>query len=251
MEINSDAIFIADAHIKSSKEGLINTLKIIYNKAPSQIFLLGDISHCLVGNIPTSKKINIKLLVILRKLSNESNIFYFEGNHDFALEYLRKIIPKLIVITRNMQPFMLTIKCNSQNKKMKKILLAHGDIFLNRSYELYIRIITSKPILYILFILDIITFGKLYCYIHKKVLNKSIKIPNKELSNKIVKQRIQKYEQYIKDKNIKDIYAVLEGHFHINCSINEYKSNFLYIPLPPFYKSHTIFNINKIKHYLL
>lgn len=201
LQIYNDAIFIADSHTQNNRDALIFKLENLSN-IPSQIFLLGDIANLLVGGIKSSVESNINLINSLHRLSQQSQIIYFEGNHDFNLE---PILPNIIKIPRISQPVMA-------NHKNIKILLAHGDLFLDKTYEAYIRILTSKKTIAILRVLDFITCGRLYSAIRKKVEIKKIRFPQD--IDSLLNHRINTYSNYLKSHNL-DIDMVIEGHFHM------------------------------------
>lgn len=267
LEINNDAIFIADSHTQNGRDALLFTLdRIAGNAMPSQIFLLGDIANILVGNLKSSLKANENLLKTLESLSQKTQIFYFEGNHDFNLN---AILPRIVTIPRKNQP--LIARFND-----KRILLAHGDIFLNRGYEIYIKILTANITGKVLKMLDFVTFGKLYRFIESKVQNKRIKIvATNHAIHEIIKHRIAKYQSHIKKLNI-CVDMVIEGHFHLGkivtpdnarffacdsaenthkimgdsamldsdeCDKMAEKCKFFYIAMPSFYHAGSLFRI--------
>ncbi|RAX54389.1 hypothetical protein CCY99_03275 [Helicobacter sp. 16-1353] len=225
--INDDAIFIADSHTQENRDSLVLKLNNLSN-IPSQIFLVGDISNMLIGGIKSSVATNKNLIDSLHTLSQKSQLIYFEGNHDFDLE---PILPNIKKIPRISQPILANYKNNN-------ILLAHGDLFLDAKYEIYIRILTSKKTISFLRILDIVSCGKIYAFIRKKVENKKIKLPYN--ADSIIKSRIQSYRNYLKSQNL-SIDMIIEGHFHIG-KIAKNK-DFTYIALSSFYYDETAFNI--------
>ncbi len=227
LTINNDAIFIADSHIQQHSGKLLQALNCIKD-ITSQIFLLGDISNILVGNIKSSIEANKELIDLINKISHKTQIIYFEGNHDF---HLTQILPHATIITRKEQPQI----CKYNNKN---ILLAHGDIFLNKQYEYYIAALTSPKMAKILQFFDTISAGNIYQLIHKKVQNKKISVPYNVDS--IVQKRILAYKQYIKSLHI-HIDMVIEGHFHIG-KITQ-SEDFTYIALPSFYYDEKVFKL--------
>lgn len=234
--IKEDAIFLADSHIKNGKGDLIDIFKKMLkkNEFPSQIFLLGDISNILVGNLTSSVESNNIMLSLLDSLSNKIEIIYFEGNHDFNLA---NVLPKVLKISRKNQPLIAQFKD-------KKVLLAHGDIFLNKKYEMYIKILTSSKSARILNFFDCLTKGRLYNFISKKVENKQIKYPQN--ANHIIKKRLESYRLYINSLNL-EISMIIEGHFHIGKIVES--ESFIYVALGSFYHDNNVFSIldNKFK----
>lgn len=261
--INSDAVFIADAHFvpldlaqnkhsESASKALLDFFDEIFNiqtNIPSQIFLMGDIAHLLLGTIPSSHKTNQMLLKKIESLSLLTQIWWFEGNHDFRLDALYENHPflhNIRIIPRTHQPKAFTYKCQNQ---CKLVLLAHGDIFLNKKYEAYIRFMNAKITGLFLLLLDKITFGKLYAYAIKKVNRKDIKLGKADIVT-FSSRRIKDYHNFIcrytKDTNdTKTFDAVIEGHFHIG-KTHKNKDNVLYISLPSFYIGKSILNVESL-----
>ena len=205
LEIKQDAIFIADSHTQHGRDSLILSLEKLLKSPPSQIFLMGDISNILVGNLKSSLKSNEKLLNTLNSLSQKAQIIYFEGNHDFNLE---RILPNIIKIPRKNQPQLAHFGNQTA-------LIAHGDIFLDKKYEIYIKILSAKVSAKILNALDLATFGRLYALIEKKVQSKKIRLLSDECAiHTLIKKRIQSYQNYISRHNL-CVDFVIEGHFHL------------------------------------
>ena len=209
LEIKDDAIFIADSHTQCFAQHGRNSLLLVLEKmldsAPSQIFLMGDISNILVGNLKSSLKSNEKLLNAIDLLTQKAQIIYFEGNHDFNLEC---ILPSVIKIPRKNQPQIAHFGD-------KSALIAHGDIFLDKKYEIYIKMLSAKMSAKILNALDLATFGRLYALIEKKVQSKKIRLLSDECAiQMLIKRRIQSYENYILRHNLR-VDFVIEGHFHL------------------------------------
>lgn len=209
LEIKQDAIFIADSHTQcvaqNRRDSLILSLEKLLDSAPSQIFLMGDISNILVGNLKSSLKSNQRLINAIDLLTQKAQIIYFEGNHDFNLEC---IMPSVIKIPRNNQPQLAHFGD-------KTALIAHGDIFLDKKYEIYIKILSAKITAKILSALDLATFGRLYNFIEKKVQSKKIRLLSDEGAiQMLIQRRIQSYQNYILRKNLR-VDFIIEGHFHL------------------------------------
>lgn len=209
LEIKDDAIFIADSHTQCfaqhGRDSLLLVLEKMLDSAPSQIFLMGDISNILVGNLKSSLESNQRLLNALDSLSQKAQIIYFEGNHDFNLEC---ILPNVVKIPRKNQPQLARFGD-------KSALIAHGDIFLDKKYEIYIKILSAKITAKILNTLDLATFGRLYGFIEKKVQSKKIRLLSDESAiQTLINRRIQSYQNYISRHNLR-VDFVIEGHFHL------------------------------------
>lgn len=243
LEISNDAIFIADSHTQccsqNRRDSLVLSLEKMLDSPPSQVFLLGDISHILVGNLKSSIESNKTLLRAIDSLTQKAQIIYFEGNHDFNLE---GIMPSVMKIPRKNQPLLAKFGD-------KTALIAHGDIFLDKKYEIYIKILSAKVSAKILNALDCATFGWLYGKIEKKVQSKKIRLlSDEDAICALVKKRIQSYENYIARENLR-VDLVIEGHFHLGKIIakdsreSATKSNFSYVALPSFYPQNFAFRI--------
>ena len=272
-QIHKDAVFIADSHFMplhlqplpkqgeiASKALLDYFATLLQNPAqmPSQIFLMGDIAHLLLGGVESSLKAHNELLDSVQKLSAYSQIWWFEGNHDFGLSHLQKntAFAKIHFVPRSQQPLAfcyidentshLQSHKESNMFKSKNVLLAHGDLFLNTKYELYITLMQTKIMRLFLTLLDYVTFGNLYISIAKKVNHNAIRQGKAEIES-FATRRICAYNAYLqnaikKGQALKDeqIDTIIEGHFHIG---KAYKGESLYISLPSFYLTRSIFSI--------
>lgn len=255
--IESDAIFIADSHFvpleksanpqsKEASQKLIAYFEsLLSQKAPipSQMFLMGDIAHLLIGGITSSHKMNAKLLSYIESLSAKSQIWWFEGNHDFHLNALKKAYPhlRIHIIPRKQQPKAFYYM---HGHSKKHIFLAHGDIFLNKKYEYYICAMHTQCVQFLIRMLDIVTFGNLYIFVADKVNRKHIKngdIPIVPFAQK----RIKAYYDYAQ-KSMCAPDAIIEGHFHIGRTYKDDKTKITYISLPSFYINRSILNIESL-----
>ena len=260
LEIQNDAIFIADSHTQTNAQNRRDSLILALQKmcdsnaTPSQIFLLGDISNILVGNLKSSVKSNEMLLNAIDSLSKKAQVLYFEGNHDFNLD---SILPDVRKIPRKNQPLLATFG-------KKRVLIAHGDIFLDKKYEIYIKILSAKWTCKMLQMADFATFGWLYNFIEKKVQSKKIRFLRESSAiYALMQSRIQKYKNYIDSQNLK-VDLVIEGHFHLGKIIKgsqdshespkntqdsrestTQNSHFCYVALPSFLVNGEIFCIKK------
>lgn len=193
IKLENNAIFIADAHYNSNRTEIFSLLRDIKNKniITNQLFLMGDIFDFLSKEINYFKKINKKLINLINQLSNNIQIIYLEGNHDFNL---KTIFSNILVIEREKQP--LDIK---QNNNI--IYIAHGDIYTPILYNIYTKIIRNHYLLTFINIIDIKNF--ITKRVEEKLKNKYICHKQNNFNN-FIEKRISKYK--------KDI--VIEGHFH-------------------------------------
>ena len=186
-------------------------------------------------------------------LSQVSQVWWFEGNHDFGLNALQKRaeFSKIHFIPRSKQPLAFNYINESAShlestKESQNVLLAHGDLFLNKKYELYIRCMQTKIMRWLLALLDSVTFGNLYTFIAKKVNHNTIRQGKTDIES-FAKKRICAYNAYLQNAIKKaqaladeQIDMIIEGHFHIG---KAYKGESLYISLPSFYLTRSIFSI--------
>ena len=208
--INEGAIFIADSHYNTQRNELVDILEQIINGSISttQLFLMGDIFDFLCSEADYFVKINQKPIDMINQISKKLEVFYFEGNHDYNLQPL---FPHVKVFKRERQPVLFL----SQNNK---VYLSHGDIYTDRSYNIYCSIIRNS---YLLKFLNFIDFNN--CITKKIESSLAKKIICKELSyfTHIVKKRISSYPNC-------DI--IIEGHFHQNKSILDKNVHYFNLP---------------------
>jgi len=205
MIIQNNAIFIADAHYNVEREDLFTLLSHINNNhiQCSQLFLMGDIFDFLADEIEYFKLINQKIISLINNLSISHEVIYLEGNHDFNLA---NIFPKTKIITRESQPFY--IKQNGIN-----IALAHGDIFMTKSYEFFTSIFRNHKFLQFINFID---FSNIFTqFAEKKLLQKTICHEMSEFF-KFIDTRIQNYN------DLKKTDLIIEGHYHQGYIGNNY-----------------------------
>ncbi len=202
-KIKEDAIFIADAHYQAGlRESFYDFLIKVKNQEikTSQLIMIGDMFDLLVGSITYTLKQNKKLITLINELSQDVELLYFEGNHDFDLQ---RIFPKVTVIPFSKQP-LLAFYHDS------KIALSHGDLHQGLNYKLYTAWIRNFFTLKFLNILD----KNFNNFISKSILEKQ--------QNKKICKKIENFAQIIKQKSKKyDIACngfdvICEGHYHMN-----------------------------------
>jgi UDP-2,3-diacylglucosamine hydrolase len=202
LKIKEGALFISDAHDNENRKGFYNFLVKLDSEdiPPPQLFLMGDMFELLVGEIAYTKLLFKETIKLINKLSQNIEIFYFEGNHDFNLQ---KIFPKVKVFKIQVQPTLFHFKD-------KKIFLSHGDLNQGIGYELYTTIIRNSITLKILNFIDIITQNAVSKKIISLHIDKDICYKIKDFKQ-IIKQKIQKY-----DIGLSEIDFICEGHHHQN-----------------------------------
>ena len=194
LNIEEGAIFIADSHFNQKNKELLILLKRIENKEiqASQIFLMGDMIDFISGESKYFVRQNIEVIELINKLSQNVEIVYLEGNHDYNL---KSIFPNINVIKRENQPLLAKLKND------ETVSLSHGDNFINWKYDLYCKFIRNTFFLRFMNLIDINFF--ISKKIEESLSKKSIchKIPNFE---HLVRKRVNNYNTDI----------IIEGHYH-------------------------------------
>ncbi len=249
--INLDAVFVADSHwfdCTLISENLRTNATDSSGYAPkdlpnfleslhcSQVFLMGDIAQVLVGNIQTSVQSNQKLLAVIEVLSQRSEVFWFEGNHDFALQSLQSLLPCVHFIPRKSQPLLATFN-------EKRVSLAHGDLFLNLRYKVYIGILNSSFGRNVVKMLNKVCFGKLYKALEQKIVRKKMR-PFAGEAEAFCERRLHLYERYFTHREKKMPQIIIEGHFHLNK--HKLKDGVLYVCLPAFCENSETLCLNNL-----
>ena len=193
LSIKQGAIFVADSHFNQKNKELLIFLEKVESKeiVTTQLFLMGDMIDFISGESRYFIKQNSDVINLLNKLSNEIEIIYLEGNHDYNLT---TIFPNINVIKRENQPLLAKFED-------KTVALSHGDNFINWKYDLYCKFIRNTIFLRFMNFIDVNFF------ISKKIENALVK---KNICHKmrnfeeIVSKRVKNY-----DSNI-----IIEGHYH-------------------------------------
>lgn len=230
------------------EDGLMGLLQALMGNPPAQIFLMGDIAHLFIPHISHSADNHRDFIALLNALSQHTEIFYFEGNHDFGID--SRLLPRVRIYPRSLQPAIFSY----QNTPF---LLAHGDLFINKSYECYIRALSAPLTLSALKLLDTLSLGYIYTYAQSLVNAKRIAPLHLDESGfyTFALKRLAAYTHYMRANNLaracslakpsdtdpqgtakqaKDYelnaqYGVIEGHFHIGRRLQSF------FALPSFY----------------
>lgn len=193
LSIKDDAIFVADAHFNERNREFLAFLKKVESKdiLTSQLFLMGDIFDFISGESRYFIKQNSVAVELLNKLSNEIEIIYLEGNHDYNL---KSIFPKIEVIKRENQPLLAKYED-------KTVGLSHGDNFINWKYDLYCKFIRNTIFLRFMNFIDVNFF------ISKRIENALVK--------KNICHQMKNFEEIV-SKRVKNYNTdiVIEGHYH-------------------------------------
>ena len=198
--IKEGAIFIADSHENENRKNFLRFLYALKNgeiKTP-QLFLMGDMFDFLAAQCEFFVKFYEPYIDVINEISEKTEIYYFEGNHDFNLAPLFKNVKTYPI---GAQPVKFASKCQ------KCVFIAHGDIFLPLVAKYALRFLRVK-----IFLKTMNFFDKFLNFrLSKRILNKlkqkilDYKIPNfKELAE----AKVYRYNGICKA----DI--VIEGHYH-------------------------------------
>ncbi len=214
--LKEGAILIADAHysdkyphfftfLQALDEGKIKT---------QQLILMGDMFELLFGVIRQTHEDNAREIALLNKLSQEIEVIYFEGNHDFGL---KDIFPNIRIYPLQEQPQIALF-----NQQI--IQLSHGDTRTPFGYRLYTKLIRNTLILGFVGLLDKLCS---HCIIEWLKRRGEEKDPCYKIEG--FTDIIEKRLDYLKAENLD---VVIEGHFHQNTKFSLY--GFDYINLASF-----------------
>ena len=193
IEIQENAIFIADSHYPHHGDSFLKLLQKLENeevKTP-QLFLMGDNFDLLFGHNDYIKTFSNEAITLLQKLSKKLEIHYFEGNHDFCL---KELFPDIKVYNREEQPIMFTLGD-------KKAAISHGDKYVTGfGYDLYCKVLRNQTTLTLLKPFE------------KTIIDYSLK----KLSKKHICHTFQGFEKRVEEilEHYADADMVIEGHFH-------------------------------------
>lgn len=214
ISIKSGAILISDAHYNPNRTELFFFLKSILDGEikTTQIVLMGDIFDFLASQIDYFTIQNKEMIELLNQLSQTIEIIYLEGNHDYNL---KELFSNIKVIPRDNQPVICEFWDETKqysNKKIRKIILSHGDIFTPKGYNLYTSIIRNSRFLKFLNFIDF-----------KNWLTKKIDfwLRKKDLSEQFEDFEIFAIRRLLLYKTHKSDF-IIEGHFHQGKSYKHY-----------------------------
>ena len=135
--IKEGAIFIADSHENENRKNFLRFLYALKSgeiKTP-QLFLMGDMFDFLAAQCEFFVKFYEPYIDVINEISKKTEIYYFEGNHDFNLAPLFKNVKTYPI---GAQPVKFASKCQ------KCVFIAHGDIFLPLVSKYALRFLRVK-----------------------------------------------------------------------------------------------------------
>ncbi len=214
LKLLEGAIFLSDAHYSFKHKELYDFLKAIRSQQiqTPQLILMGDIFDLLFGGIPYTVERNREVVDLINTLSDNIEIIYLEGNHDFNLA---PIFPGVKVFSIKEQPLMCEYSGQS-------VALAHGDFDGPLGYRLYTALIRSPFVLRFLSMLD--TLGRHFI----------IKALDAKLARKNDCHTMYTFEQYVakhlSKKDLSRYTMFIEGHHHQNHAFNIGECRYVNLP---------------------
>jgi len=212
IELHDGAILVSDAHYNVNRRCFLHFVEYLdsLKVPPPQILMMGDMFDLLVGEVTNTKNFNLAPIEHINSLSLKSEIFYFEGNHDFNVSL---VFENIKVFTMNLQPINVIVNG-------KSVLLSHGDYKVGGSYAIYSAIIRNHAFLKLLNFLDEKVSGLVSSFIIEKHLNKKLC------------RKFNNFETDVANSLNRDFDYCIEGHYHQDI---EYKfQDTTYINLPAF-----------------
>ncbi|MEA3370872.1 MAG: metallophosphoesterase [Campylobacterota bacterium] len=201
IKIKEGAVVISDAHYSHLRPELLGLIKDIESKKikATQLLLMGDIFDALFGGISYTLNQNTEIVKLLNSISQDIELIYLEGNHDFNL---KNIFVNAKVFPMQTQPVM----CQYEDKT---VCLAHGDFDGARGYRIYSSIIRNATVLSTLEFID-------------KILNNSIiKKIDKYLTKKEDCNEFVGFREFVAKRMSSRVSCdyFIEGHFHQNVAM--------------------------------
>jgi len=200
-KIKNGAILIADAHENDRRDFFYHFLQKIDSKEieTTQLFFMGDMFDLLIGGIEYSIEKHKKYIDLIDKISLHVEVFYFEGNHDFAL---KDIFQNVQVISIQNQPMKFILEDETP------VILSHGDKYSGFAYGLYSSVIRSTFVLTLLNFID----KRNNNFISKKIENDQFR--------KNICYKMDDFKSLIKPKlanySSERQGYIVEGHYHQN-----------------------------------
>lgn len=195
-EIKNGAIFVADAHINSSKKEFVKFLELVKDgdiKA-TQLFLVGDIFDFLSDYADFTQYFYAYEINLINEISKTIQTFFFEGNHDFNL---KRLFPDVIVFDIHAQPVKFKDICGDD------VLIAHGDKFLPFISAQVLLLFRNKY------------FLKFINFIDKNINFKITKLILENQNKKNLTYKINNFKSVLMPKmHHYNANLIIEGHYH-------------------------------------
>jgi len=225
--LKEGALLLGDAHYSHLRPELLKLMEDIASKKLQipQLVLMGDVLDALFGDVSYLLQENSIIVQLIQKISQEIEVIYLEGNHDFNLKNLFKDA-KIFSIQE--QPVIA-------DYGGKTIALAHGDFDGVLSYRLYSSIIRNRWVL------------KLLSAIDTKIGNKIIKKLDIYLGKKEDCKEFRGFQEYLEKRHLEKYRCnfFIEGHYHQNRSYTF--ETFEYINLAAFACNQRYFIVKSLQ----
>ncbi|AHF97912.1 MULTISPECIES: UDP-2,3-diacylglucosamine diphosphatase [Desulfurella] len=214
------ALFLSDIHYKGNEEFLV-FLDTIY-KQYDRIYIVGDLFEFYYGYEFLFCQ-HIKLISLLKKISEEKKVYLFEGNHEYRLEAIKKFLPKIEVVKKEL----------IENIDSKLFYIEHGDCIdkKDKAYLMFRNILKNR---FTLMLINLISPVFLL-----KLANIASKISKKNLKNKTLRRTDAALEEFAQNLIKKGFDFVLFAHTHnpvlkqinngIYVNIGDFCENFTYV----------------------
>ena len=229
--LQEGALLLGDAHYSHLRPQLLQLIEDIASKKLQipQLILMGDILDALFGDVSFTLQENRTIVKFIQKISQEIEVIYLEGNHDFNL---KNIFKDARVFSIQEQPVIAEYAG-------KTIALAHGDFDGVFSYRLYSRIIRNGLIL------------KLLSAIDTKIGNKIIAKLDIYLGKKEDCKEFLGFKEYLEKRHLEKYKCnyFIEGHYHQNKSYTF--ETFKYINLAAFACNQRYFIVKSLQDRVL
>jgi len=204
LQLHEGAIFLSDAHYSFKHNELLPFLKALRSQEiqTPQLLLMGDIFDLLFGGIPETTVRNQEAVDLINTLSDNIEIIYLEGNHDFNLV---DVFPGVTLFPIEQQP----VSCHYKEQRVK---IAHGDFNAPAGYRLYTLFIRNPFILKGLGLLN---------RVGGQFILKGL---DRRLQRKDDCKSMDTFETYISrhlsKQELHEIDLFIEGHYHQDLAFN-------------------------------
>jgi len=212
LKLLEGAIFISDAHYSFKHSEFLDFLKAIRSQQVQtpQLILMGDMFDLLFGGIPKTVERNQEAVDLINTLSDNIEILYLEGNHDFNLA---SILPGVQTFSIREQP----LECYY---KEQTVALAHGDFDAPLGYRLYTALIRNPFVLKTLSFLNSIGNQFILNALDAKLSRKDDcqKMHTFEtfIRKHLAKQKLEKYALFIEGHHHQDLSFEIDGCRYVN-----------------------------------
>jgi len=198
LRLHEGAIFLSDAHYSFKHKELLAFLMALRAQKiqTPQLILMGDIFDLLFGDIPKSVERNQEAVDLINALSDNIEIVYLEGNHDFNLA---SIFPGVTCFSIAEQP----LACRYQEQRVR---IAHGDFDAPFGYRLYTSVIRNPFVLKGLSLLN--RLGRAFIL---NALDKKLQRKDDCRSMEAFEEHVQKH---LSQQKLEEVDLFIEGHYH-------------------------------------